>query len=313
MQLFESMQLSAPIWHRLIGAPLSLPTIHPLKTGRGISALLYVVRWGADQTAVLKISNAREDGARELKFLRTMRDSPDVPRLLGAVVEPARILLLIEDLRDATPGDMLIGATRGQALAAMDVLGRLHAGWWNAPPPDWSYKPPRWAGTTAAQRAQFVERYPHPWAQARLADLPDMAAQMAPVLAAIPPSLMHADAHLDNWMFRPAPILIDWESVRVGPAIVDVVRFLVEGLTSETRRQMQSALLERWRVAVSGVTAAVAAETVQTWVRAALWYTINAVVAHDGGVGAHTHSARMVQAHHQCVRQVMDMAADVLG
>lgn len=312
MQLFESMQLSAPIWHRLIGAPLSLPTIHPLKTGRGISALLYVVQWGADQTAVLKISNAREDGARELKFLRAMRGSPDVPRLLGAVVESARILLLIEDLRAATPGDMLIGATPSQALAAMGVLGRLHAEWWNAPPPGWTYTPPRWAGTTAAQRAQFVQHHPHPWAQARLTDLPDMAAQMAPVLAAIPPSLMHADAHLDNWMFRPAPILIDWETVRVGPAIVDVVRFMVEGLTRETRRQIQSAMIERWRVAVSGV-AEVPAETVQAWVRAALWYTINAVVAHDGGVGAHTHSARMVQAHHLCVQQVMDMAADVLG
>lgn len=303
------MQLSESTWHRLIGAPLSLPAIAPLNTGRGISAALYVLRWGDGETGVLKISHERDRGAQELKFLQTQSDSSDVPRLLGAVTEPDRILLLIEDLRDATPGDVVVGASPAQALAAMDVLGRLHAAWWNAPPPDWTNTPPRWAETSAAQRAHFIQRYPHAWTQARLGDLPKMAARMAPVLAAIPPSLMHADAHLDNWMFRPAPILIDWESVRVGPSIVDVLRFLVEGITSETRRQMQSALLERWRGGVPDVDAA----TVQTWLHAALWYTLSAVVRHHSSVDLSVHSERTVQAHHQCAWQVIDMAADVLG
>ena len=303
------MQLSESTWHTLIGAPLPLPTVEPLKTGRGISAELFVLRWADDQTGVLKISHAREDGARELKFLRTLRGSPDVPRLLGAVVQTRRILLLLEDLRAATPGDMLIGATPAQAIDAIDLLGRLHSAWWDAPPPGWTFTPPRGTPATAADCEQFIARYPHPWAVANLRQLPRTAARMVPALAAIPPGLMHADAHLDNWMFRPAPILIDWESVRVGPSIVDVIRLLVEGLLTETRRQMQAELLERWRVAVPDVDR----DTLQGWLRAGLWYTINAVVRHHGSVDLSVHAARMVQAHHQCAWQVMDMAADVLG
>lgn len=303
------MQLSESTWHSLVGAPVALPTIEPLKTGRGISAALFVLRWAGDQAGVLKISHAREDGERELKFLRTMRGSPDVPRLLGAVVQPARILILLEDLRAATPGDMLVGATPAQAIDAIDLLGRLHRAWWDAPPPGWAFTPPRGTPATAADCDTFIARYPHPWARANLSQLPSTAARMNRVLAAIPPGLMHADAHLDNWMFRPAPILLDWESVRVGPSIVDVVRLLVEGMTAETRRRMQQALLERWRLAVPDVDR----ETLQGWLRAALWYTINAVVRHHGSVDLSQHAERMVRCHHQCAWQVMDMAADVLG
>lgn len=303
------MQLSESTWHQLVGAPIGPPTVQPLLTGRGISAQLYVLSWGADESGVLKISHERERGLRELAFLRTVDDSSDVPRLIGSLVEPERVLLLLEDLRDATPGDILVGATPAQALAAMDVLGRLHASWWNAPPPGWTFEPPRWAPTSAPHIAQFQQRYPHPWAQQRLNELPARVAQMTPVLAAAPPSLMHADAHLDNWMFRPQPILVDWESVRVGPAIVDVIRFLVEGLTPTVRRPLQPALLERWRAALPDVTA----QHVDSWLPAALWYTINAVVRHHGSVDLSFHSDRIVQVHHQCAWHTLELAADVLG
>jgi hypothetical protein len=63
----------------------------------------------------------------------------------------------------------------------------------------------------------FLDRYPHPWGQAALPGLKAAVAQSRPVLEAGPVALSHGDAHLDNWMFSPAPVLIDWETARVGP------------------------------------------------------------------------------------------------
>ena len=274
-----------------------------------MSSTLWRATWAGEHTVVLKISHNRDRGQRELDFLRMQPPSADTPRLLGAVEEAARVLLLIEDLGDAVAGDILTGLSADQALASVALLGRVHAQHWGRPPTGWTDAAPRWKDCTDLDISQFIERYPHPWAQARLPRLAEAVAAQRPVLAAIPRTLQHADAHLDNWMFRPEPVLIDWETARYGPAIVDLVRFLMEGVHTHQRRACQPELLARWRESVPDVSA----ETLDAWLRAGVWYSLNAMLPHYASIDLDALSPRLRQVHNHCAMQGLELAADLVG
>jgi aminoglycoside phosphotransferase (APT) family kinase protein len=67
-------------------------------------------------------------------------------------------------------------------------------------------------------------------------------------LSAAPPTLIHADLHLDNVIFMPSEgepdaKIIDWQSVMRGPAVLDLARFIVEALDIEDRRAHEDRLV----------------------------------------------------------------------
>lgn len=61
----------------------------------------------------------------------------------------------------------------------------------------------------------------------------------------------HSDFRLDNVMFRERSgaletMVIDWQSVRLGPPLLDVAIWLGSSLSPEDRRAHQDALLRRY-------------------------------------------------------------------
>lgn len=285
------MRLSADTWQALAGR--ESPALSPLGSARGMSAALWLARWPDGHSGVLKVSRRRDRGAGELRFLRHAPPSPHLPRLLGSVEEADRILLLLEDLTEATPGDILAGIPAPEAAAMFRALRTIHA----LPTPDWPHTPPRWRAGTIEHVPAFVERYPHPFA-ARLQDLPAQVARHQPILAGLPVSILHSDCHLDNWMFDPQPVLIDWETARTGPPIIDAVRLLMEGVSTAVRREAGDALLAAWGRDTAGLAAAV-------------WYSLNAMIPHHATIDLEALSPRMHAVHARCAVQALDLAADL--
>ncbi|MFT5686548.1 MAG: hypothetical protein ACI8RZ_007504 [Myxococcota bacterium] len=285
------MNLSAETWHTLAGRPP--PHRAPLGGDRGMSAALWRVSWPDGHTAVLKISRKRDRGAGELRFLRHAPPSPHLPRLIGAVEEADRVILLLEDLSDATPGDILVGVPASVAVETFAALGTIHA----LSVPDWSHMPPRWHPGTIDHVPAFTARHPHPFAD-RLLDLPAQVARHQSILAALPVGVLHSDCHLDNWMFREVPVLIDWETARVGPPIIDAVRLLMEGVSTSVRREAGGTLLAAWGRDTSGLAAAV-------------WYSLNAMIPHHATIDLEALTPRMQAVHERCAVQALDLAADL--
>jgi len=68
---------------------------------------------------------------------------------------------------------------------------------------------------------------------------------------AAPPTLQHLDFRLDNMLFEPQggrwPLaVLDWQSVAVGPGVLDVAYFIGAGLPTEVRRKHEQDLLKQW-------------------------------------------------------------------
>lgn len=297
--------ISAAQWRELsaVGVP---DDIQQMPGDRGMSADLFRVRW-REASAVLKISRNPRRGAREGEALRHLEGTSDAPRLLGALFESDRTLVLLEDLGGCEPGDILVGVSAERALEVTRLLGRIHGSRWGGPVvAGWAVGPPVWKTTTADDVEGFLAQYSHAWGP-NLRKLPAMRDRFAPMLADVPVTLTHADAHLDNFMFRPDPILIDWETARYAPGVIDLVRFLMEGVHSGVRRSIHHDLTEEWRRAVPGVSHGRLAE----WLQAACWYSLNAMVPHHATVDLDALPPRMRRVHVHCAQQALDLAADL--
>lgn len=285
--------------------------VTPLPDDRGMYGALSHVRWADGDAAVLKVGTDRARGARELLFYRTVAPSPEHPRLLGALETPDQVILLLEDLCSWIPGDILEGVPPARAEQAVAALGRIQARHRGRSPTGWKIAAPSWRATTPATIEVFLDRYPNDWARAALPGLPAAIERHRPELSSLGHTLVHADAHLDNWLFDPnAPraVLIDWETARLAPGVIDLVRFLVEGVHAETRREGQDTLIARW----CHETEVAEADALRS-VRAALWWTLDAMLPHHATVELASLQPRMRRVHEHCVHQVLDAAEDLLG
>src|SRR5262245_56323823 len=65
-----------------------------------------------------------------------------------------------------------------------------------------------------------------------LLDLPERVAGAGNVLGQGPVAWLQVDTHLDNTLFSPdgTVVLLDWCNAAIGPPVVDVTRFLAEGV-----------------------------------------------------------------------------------
>ena len=196
--------------------------------------------------------------AREVQFYRELAAGADLaPRSFGAWADETTqgMLLLLEDLSAGEPGDALRGCSIEQAGLVVDRMAHFHARWWGQPTPVWL---PRWGSDPAAMAARFqqqldavLDRYGAriPATVARLAR--EIASRYEPMLrdlAARSATIIHGDLHLDNLMFGGAKgvTLLDWQSVAVGPVVVDLGLFLVGSLSVADRRTAEFDLLGRF-------------------------------------------------------------------
>jgi aminoglycoside phosphotransferase (APT) family kinase protein len=186
---------------------------------------------------------------RALQFHRAV--GPHVvgatPACLGGLLDGEGHVgvLLLEDIAPAEQGDVLAGCTEPQALAAVRSLARVHA----APlsttdeagndPPRWEARartPEEWAPRLAAASGRFPQILTAELVE-RLESLPDKSERAIRSLDAADACWIHCDMHLDNVLFRPdgRAVLVDWSGATVGPAAVDLVRLLTEGVNGGAR------------------------------------------------------------------------------
>jgi len=195
---------------------------------------------------------------RALCFHRAvgLRATGSVPALLGGLVDPESDtgVLLLGDVAPAEQGDVLAGCTDQQALAAVRSLARVHAVSRTATGEEHANDAPRWEAnvTTAyvwetrlsAAAARFPEVLAPPLVD-RLHGLPRTVERAIESLRRSAACWIHGDAHLDNVLFRldGTAVLLDWSGAVIGPAAVDLARFLTEGVNAGARSELASDLI----------------------------------------------------------------------
>jgi hypothetical protein len=177
-----------------------------------------------------------------------------VPDCHCGMSDPAtnRGVLVLEDVAPADQGDVLVGCPHERAEAVVRLLACVHGASWRSDSNAIPSRLPRWGARPLEQElwrsrlARAAERFPQVLARSiteRLEPLPAQVARSLVRLWAGPVSWIHADAHLDNVLWRRdgSAVLLDWSNAAVGPPVLDLARFLGEGIDPESRSALITA------------------------------------------------------------------------
>jgi hypothetical protein len=207
---------------------------------------------------------------REAHFYETFADAVPVavPRCFH-IGDGDTYPLLLEDLATMRIGDQMDGLTVGDAEAVLDVLGDMHAAFWDSPAlvAPWLVEPA--TGLYAAMIVQLVssgastlaERYADQAPDRVLNAVVETAPNWGDVLtrgAEGPPTLVHNDCRLDNIFFSPdgVPCLIDWQILARTRGTQDVGNLLAGSMNTAELSANWERLLRRYhdRLLAGGVT-----------------------------------------------------------
>ena len=194
---------------------------------------------------------------REINFYRELAGrigGPVVPHHL-AVYDPAEgwFTLVLDDLADSVQGDQIAGCSPEEARAALIALARVHAPVFNelalAAIPWLNAESPLDQALLSQLLPGFLERYGERIEPAHQDVCRRFVASadgwMADVRA--PMGLVHGDYRLDNLLFRGDDCaVVDWQTVRWGPAMTDCSYFLAGGLSTEDRREHEESLVRAY-------------------------------------------------------------------
>jgi hypothetical protein len=163
-------------------------------------------------------------------------------------------VVLLEDMAPAEAGDQVRGCGPQEAASVIPELAALHAPRWG----DSTLLELEWLGRPAAESVGptaefiptvypgFVDRYRHRLDAATLELGERLMASLGPFLLDRPPpwTVVHGDFRLDNILFGgPRVTVLDWQTVRIGPALSDVAYFIGSALSPEARRRHERDLL----------------------------------------------------------------------
>jgi len=239
------------------GSPSSLVAKFPTDTQENPS--LYARAARRDEASRRR---AEERAAREIYAYQEMIPAGlAVPYLYYGAVEPetGAVVMLLEDLVEADPGDVLLGCSPSQAGLILDAIAPFHALWWEKPRletlpwlPVWGSDLPararRYAECVGPFLTRFGDRMP---AEARdlVRRLVDAYLPLLSELPGAPSTAVHGDLHLDNVIFMPGndrPVrLIDWQGVMRGPAVLDLT-IVANSLPIDERRASEDDLLRHY-------------------------------------------------------------------
>ncbi|MDO8614706.1 MAG: phosphotransferase [Dehalococcoidia bacterium] len=202
---------------------------------------------------------------REVRFYSELRDDCPIPTPVCyfADRDPASgdFLILLEDLAPAQPGKPIAGCTRGEALAAVELIAKMHSRWWT----DKRLDSLEWLATPDVPRMElFISRnYHDAWrAFARRSSnhLPAHLSRAGRLLgrhlltvlrrlSSPPRTLVHGDFQLGNIFFSEAGTIravADWQVVVRARGPMDLGHFVVRSLDPAERRTAEADLIRRY-------------------------------------------------------------------
>ena len=164
-------------------------------------------------------------------------------------------VLLLEDLRDAEPGDHIAGCSPERAESVIRAYARMHTRWYEDPiveaelyALDAALVRDRWE--TFRQAVPVAVGSLDEWLSADLREVLAALIEVYPALLrhsrlGAGRTLIHGDAHVANVLFRAddAPVIIDWQLVSSGIGTEDIAGFMLVSMSVEDRRASQDRLL----------------------------------------------------------------------
>jgi hypothetical protein len=279
----QQSDITAEWLGEVLGLPVSGVGVRTIAEGAGFMGRLAVVGidYGSEcdgpSSVVVKLPTDDPGGLalgqmlrlweREARFyLDLARHLPvRTPRCYWAGGEPESGIfgLVLEDLSALTNPDQLVGADEGQAGAAVDWIGRLHAaesGGGHGAATDWlpvSATDPMYVGLQPMLEAVwpvFVanlgDQTPPGTLAVIEASIPSLTVNFQAQL--LPPTLVHSDFRVDNLFFDGDEVVtLDWQAVAQRQGLYDLAYFLGGSLAVDTRRRLEQELVARYRDALA--------------------------------------------------------------
>jgi aminoglycoside/choline kinase family phosphotransferase len=200
----------------------------------------------------------------EVRFYQQIAPTVNIttPALYWADLErgSGRFTILLEDLDGrGRIGDQIAGSTPDEAAAALEALVGLQAARWNDP----ELRALGWLADLGRTRfvfanveaalPLFLDRFAHRLSAEHIGLLERTAPHTLAWVDALlsgPAVVMHGDFRVDNMVFGADPaqpaIVFDWQTVRLGPPLVDVCTFFAGCLSIDQRRAHERDLLHTY-------------------------------------------------------------------
>lgn len=192
-----------------------------------------------------------------------------MPKTYAALSDPrsSRAIVIMEDLtdRDARFLSVEAGCTAADALAVAAALGDLHRRFWMSdrlrtgdllelsPTRSRSTSRGPWAWPLLRMiPRQFHDVVPAD-VRAQTSTLVTQRWTIAKLIGTYPHTLIHGDTHAGNiCLIGDRPMLFDWQVASCGPAVKDLSYFACTSLDTETRRAIETRLVETYVAHLNG-------------------------------------------------------------
>ena len=259
-------------------AKLKINSISPIGTGQ--MAESYRVKFSQEsgekiESVVVKVPSQNENSRNasratrcyelETSFYTSLRKSVrvDTPKCFHVWYDAPSddFVLVLEDIKDATQGDQITGATVEQADAAINQLVNLHAPMWGSEKLnqiDWLPKHSLNVATGTSQLLRsmfsgFAERFSDKVSSEIVGLGERLVSKIDRYYAAFPTLLTvaHRDFRLDNLLFTPhgntiGVKVVDWQTVGAMPGASDLGYFIGASFTVEDRRDNEQMLVKSY-------------------------------------------------------------------
>ena len=255
---------SRPVGNGLIGTSLQLRLRYDAPAPDAPASV--VVKLAATDRTSRATGAALNLYGREVAFYQTVAATVAMrtPNVYFAGIDgrTQAFTLVFEDLGPARAGDQLTGCSLDDAATALDEAAALHGSSWDRADLlalDWLNTRGRGRMKLEPLVVAFRERF-GAVVEPEILALADRLPTLAPLMQAdrtAPWCVLHGDFRLDNVLFdikggREAFATLDWQTVSLGPGLLDVAYFLGTGLQPEDRRAEEENLLRRYHAALLG-------------------------------------------------------------
>lgn len=205
---------------------------------------------------------------REIGFYQCLGARAGVPVphcYFSHLVESSyEFVMLLEDLAPGKASDQVAGSDRETSREVIEQAAKLHAKWWNSEELDgWDWA--RWI-FKAVPVAEGIAQLEQSIAAADATGCFDAYPEMKRLMPALRPlfriepqppypfTLTHGDLRSDNIITPTADggrfAIIDWQLAGKGDPMNDIVRWLVQSISIQDRRETEQALLKRYHAAL---------------------------------------------------------------